>query len=277
VSSRTRQGSGELDASIHFSVYDQIYLRREQRSVLDDIDEMLVQDPELVSYQCSVGINTTDLTRYGELLSQAGAHYSPMILDHGCGVGGVGAWLSMHFELRVIGLDYSRIALHRARRLFMELNVPRLNFVCCDFANLPWRAHSFGGAIALESLYMAPAPWRALRKLHFALEPGAPLILTVLCWDSPRCAKSVPGQADWLEMLPEAGFRIMSVSNMTDAWRTLMTKKHRLRLEIQDRVLDQLGPVGIAELRVSSAMLGFAGGDGVIANTERFEFIAAAV
>ncbi len=240
--------------------------------MLQQLDEALLGDPELARYQCGVAVSREDLDRYSALLASS-RRGAVTVLDYGCGLGGVGHWLSDHGHFRVVGLDYSRVALRAARSSPSRAGSGKLAPVCADFGAVPLKQSSIDAVVALESLYLASSPVCALRQLYGVLRPGGLLVFTVLASEGGSRSADVASVDEWEETLDEVGFRRVGRRDTTEAWRAAMTARHGRRWEERDRIRAELGPDADAELFVSAAMLGVNGRRSVIGQTVRNEFV----
>lgn len=105
---------------------------------------------------------------------------TPLILDAGCGTGGVLRKLGA--SRRLFGLDRSPLALERARR--------RGAFPLCrgSVTRLPYRSGSFDLILSLDVLYHrgVESDLEALREFRRCLRPGGFLILNLPAFESLR-------------------------------------------------------------------------------------------
>ncbi|RKN50087.1 class I SAM-dependent methyltransferase, partial [Streptomyces klenkii] len=102
-----------------------------------------------------------------------------LLVDAGCGTGGVGLWLARAMSARLAGLDLSPVAIaHAAARRPHFLPQGRASFSVApiEATGLPsGRTH---GAVSVDALGFAPDPDAALRELGRLLAPGARLAAT---------------------------------------------------------------------------------------------------
>ena len=84
-----------------------------------------------------------------------------------------------------------------------------------------------------------------------------------------------PGAASWVRTLESAGFAMLDIDDQTPIWRSVLTAKHRARIEHAAVLAEQFGERVVAPaLAVSRTMLGLDYGPSVIANTRRVELVA---
>jgi TDG/mug DNA glycosylase family protein len=162
-----------------------------------------------------------------------------MRVDLGCGPG-------FHLPLLgepVIALDAARAMLELARE-----RAPAALPVQADLEALPFRDRSLGGAWALASYLHVPraALPLALARLHWALEPGAPLQLAVRHGDREGALAEhgdFPGRffADWRpeplrDVLVGAGFEVDDVVDDRGAAHEFVTAHARRARSLPDTV-----------------------------------------
>ena len=138
------------------------------------------------------------------------------ILELGCGWGRQ-TQLLLERGFRVTGVDFSGELLKLARR-----NAPGATLVQCDAAEF-CSAERFGAVLAWDSLFhLAIGEHGAmLRRIASWLEPGGRLLLTggvrpgIVSgrMQNVEFPYSSPGRAGWEKLLPEAGLRIVSLTD----------------------------------------------------------------
>ena len=77
----------------------------------------------------------------------------------------------------------------------------------------------------------------------------------------------------WKEMLRGSRLKVVGCEDVTPRWRRLMRVKHRRRWLERERIKDELGEIGEAELSVSASMLGLNGRPSFLDSVSRFEFL----
>jgi SAM-dependent methyltransferase len=94
------------------------------------------------------------------------------VLDLGCGVGHLLAWLGLHVPARYHGLDLSQNSLRRARTAagIRDLAVG-------DALRLPFRDASYDGVVCNGSAHHFPDVPAALREIRRVLRPGGHVVL----------------------------------------------------------------------------------------------------
>ena len=92
------------------------------------------------------------------------------ILDCGCGIGNLSAYLAMR-SAHIEGFDISLEALKIARANAEENDTNgKCNFLCCTFEDLPYQDASFDLAVGAYILHHVNIE-RSLKELHRVLKP----------------------------------------------------------------------------------------------------------
>jgi len=94
------------------------------------------------------------------------------VLDLGCGPGNSTTHLRESVGPGVIGADYARAMLHRARH-----RDPRLSLLCADGGSLPLREGSLDAVTFHSVLYLLPDRTAALAEVARVLRPGGRVVL----------------------------------------------------------------------------------------------------
>src|ERR1700729_2492450 len=119
-----------------------------------------------------------DASRYAGWVSDLAVLLRPgaRVVDLGCGAGIPATRELASHGLQVLGVDFSAVQLHRARRL-----VPAARFVTADIAGLHLRPASADAVVAFYSLIHVPlADQRALfPRIRGWLRPGGYLLAIV--------------------------------------------------------------------------------------------------
>jgi SAM-dependent methyltransferase len=106
----------------------------------------------------------------------------PAILEIGCGLGHLLAWLAPHFE--VTGTDINEWAISQARQV-----VPSGRFELCPAEDLsPFADAAFQVVIAKHVVEHLPNPAPAIAEMSRVLSPGGLLVLATPNFDSPMRA-----------------------------------------------------------------------------------------
>src|SRR5262249_36408305 len=104
-----------------------------------------------------------------------------VVLETGCGPGAVADALAPLCR-RVVGVDYTPLALEMARRDHVR---PNLHFVRADLAQLPFPAGAFDKVVFSEVVEHLEEPATVLSELFRVLAPGG--LMAVTTWPSLAC------------------------------------------------------------------------------------------
>jgi sterol 24-C-methyltransferase len=100
-----------------------------------------------------------------------------VVLDAGCGEGGVALYLTKHHKLQVHGIDLLDFNLKRARANAQEAGVDPALFRQGDYTKLPYADNTFDGLYTMETFVHAPDYKQALAEFRRVLKPGGKLAL----------------------------------------------------------------------------------------------------
>jgi hypothetical protein len=119
------------------------------------------------------------------------------VLDMGSGLGTSALAIAAATDLDVVGVDFSRENVERARTRATEAGLARrVRFVCGDAEALPLADESVGGALSECSFCLVPDKEKAAAELRRVLRPGARLALadvTARSADLPEELRTLDG------------------------------------------------------------------------------------
>jgi ubiquinone/menaquinone biosynthesis C-methylase UbiE len=162
------------------------------------------------------------------------------LVDLGCGRGGPGLWLARALSVRLVGIDFSAVAVGLARQRAGEFVSPgRVEFRPGTFEQTGLPDECADGAVSIDALPFARDRVAALREAQRILVPGGRVVLT---------ARERPaGADDWQSMAASAGLDMeKSLVNpyADDFWPRLhaLWEAHEaeLRSELGERASDNL-------------------------------------
>jgi len=105
---------------------------------------------------------------------------SKEVLDIGCGTGELAYRIALKGAKRVIGIDYSYMAIHIGKSQYRKEN---LHFECADLSTV---SGSFDVIIIVGVLEHIDNPFNLLRKAKKLLKKGGSLIITCPNWSNAR-------------------------------------------------------------------------------------------
>jgi arsenite methyltransferase len=131
------------------------------------------------------------------LAHSLGAPAGTRVLDMGSGLGTSALAIAAATDLDVVGVDFSRENVERARTRATEAGLARrVHFVCGDAEALPLADESVGGALSECSFCLVPDKEKAAAELRRVLRPGARLALadvTARSADLPEELRTLDG------------------------------------------------------------------------------------
>ncbi|MFI0220361.1 class I SAM-dependent methyltransferase [Streptomyces lydicus] len=104
-----------------------------------------------------------------------------VLVDAGCGTGGIGLWLARALALRLEGFDLSSVAVDQATRRrtgFLGHAASRACFRVADLEDTGLPDGCAGGIVCVDALGRAEDKAAAVRELGRLLEPGGRLVMT---------------------------------------------------------------------------------------------------
>ncbi|HEY0871616.1 MAG TPA: class I SAM-dependent methyltransferase [Acidothermaceae bacterium] len=147
-----------------------------------------------------------------------------LVLDVACGRGGYGIEIARRTGSRLIGIDFSAVAVEQARRRTARLELPtgraQFHVGALDATGLP--AGIGDGLMCIDSVQFAEPPLSAMVEFRRLLRPGGRLVMT--CWEaSDRSDNRVPPRIKAVHLdrdLSAAGFVDVQVRDKAD-WRAV--------------------------------------------------------
>lgn len=174
-----------------------------------------------------------------------------LLVDLGCGLAGPGLWLARALSVRLVGVDFSPVAVDIAtRRAAAFVGPGRAEFRVATFDNTGLPDAAATAVVSIDALQFARDRRAALREVHRILTPGG------------RCALTARSQAgvqdkDWLSLATATGLTVEQtlINPFHDMhWQRLyglwLSNADDLRAELGDRAADNL----LAEARIGRTL-----------------------
>jgi ubiquinone/menaquinone biosynthesis C-methylase UbiE len=164
-----------------------------------------------------------------------------VLVDLGCGLGGPGRWLARHGGTRLIGIDFSRVALRLAAGYAAGyLGTDRFTYQHGTFAATGLPDACADGAVSIDAFPMAGNHGVALRELRRILRPGARAFLT--CGEQARPGDTpdrIAGQ--WAALIERAGLVLADAvvdQCARERWLTIYGQWLSHEAELRERLAD---------------------------------------
>lgn len=146
-----------------------------------------------------------------------------VLLDLACGRGGYGLWLARETGCRVVGVDFSAVALEQARPAAGRLGLGgRAEFGLGDLQATGRPDASVDAVICIDAIQFAADIVAAATEIRRVLRPGRPAVLT--CWEpldrDDETLSERLRQVNLARQLAAAGFAEVSVEERND-WRAV--------------------------------------------------------
>jgi SAM-dependent methyltransferase len=144
-----------------------------------------------------------------------------VLVDLGCGRGGYSLELARQAGARLLGLDFSPVAVAAAASRAASTGIAgRAAFCVGDIAATGVRTDAADAVVCIETIMFAGAPLDVFRECHRILAAGGRLVLT--CWEATdRAGERLPQWARRLDLkrdLTQAGFEQITITGKP-AWR----------------------------------------------------------
>ena len=170
-----------------------------------------------------------------------------VLVDLGCGVGGVGLWLTRKNAVQLIGIDRcdDAIAIAKTRAIEWELS-SQASFVVGDFCNTGLASASADAVFSIDAFTAAEDIERALAEVRRILKPKGKFVFTAREPSANGRHFQTIG-SDWDRGLEKYGFEDIGIINRTtvsELWKSLYSQwlknESGLRGELRTETVDAL-------------------------------------
>ncbi|MFG1953962.1 class I SAM-dependent methyltransferase [Micromonospora sp. NPDC048830] len=177
---------------------------------------------------------STDLLHH--IASALALQPGDILADLGCGRGGPGLWLARDGHAKLVGIDFSPVAVAQARQRAALFGLDRnARFVTSELTATGLPDASVSAAVSIDAIQYAPGRTAAATEARRILRPGGRLVLTG--WH-PR----TPGDprlsarhrdTDWPAVLRTVGFTAVRCHTRT-TWTDIYLRIYRTALQMGD-------------------------------------------
>lgn len=184
--------------------FDQWYADRATPSVADElVRRVLGLPPDLQSTSLLSGAGLD------EVMAMLDLHDREVLLDLACGRGGYGLEIARRTGCRVVGVDFSAVAIGQARQRAQELGLAgQADFRVGELTGTGLDAASVDAVLIVDAIQFAEPKLDALRECRRVLIPGGRIVIT--CWEALDATdERLPPRTrelDLAKQLPSAGF-----------------------------------------------------------------------
>ena len=174
------------------------------------------------------------------------------LVDLGCGRGGPALWVARETGAKLIGVDFSPVAVEQARARAAELGLAgRAEFVVGTFADTGLDGASADGATSEDALQYAPDKRAAFAEAARILRPGARIVFTAFELEPDRVAGlpvfGVDPVADYRPILSEVGFTV-DVYEQVPGWSEPLTATYSALIDAGETLAQEMGQAAAAAL-----------------------------
>lgn len=160
-------------------------------------------------------------------------------VDLACGLGGSALWMAQHTGARVVGVDFSEVAIHEATRLAGALEMEaRASFVVADATRTGLRSERFAALMSVDALQFIDAE-AAAAEIARILKPGGRAVITT--WEALTDVEVPTVVRDYRPYFSAAGLTVSRVEADAGArarehshYRAMLRRSESLRAEMGD-------------------------------------------
>ena len=180
------------------------------------------------------------------------------LVDLGCGRGGPALWMARETGARLVGVDFSAVAIEQAKVRAAELGMAgQAQFVVGTFADTGLEANVADGAMSEDALQYVPDKRAAVAEAARILRPGSRLVFTAFELDPSRAAGlpvfGVDPVENYCPLLTDGGF-IIEAYEEVPGWPEPVTTTYSALLNASGALTQEMGQPAAAALFTELSM-----------------------
>ena len=180
------------------------------------------------------------------------------LVDLGCGRGGPALWMARETGARLVGVDFSAVAIEQAKARAAGLGMgDQAQFVVGTFADTGLEANVADGAMSEDALQYVPDKRAAVAEAARILRPGSRLVFTAFELDPSRAAGlpvfGVDPVENYCPLLTDGGFMIEAYEEVP-GWPEPVTTTYSALLNASGALTQEMGQPAAAALFTELSM-----------------------
>jgi len=180
------------------------------------------------------------------------------LVDLGCGRGGPALWMARETGARLVGVDFSPVAIEQAKARAAALGMAgQVQFVTGTFAETGLEANGADGAMSEDALQYVPDKRAAVAEAARILRPGARLVFTAFELEPGRAAGlpvfGVDPVENYRPLLADGGFTVEAYEEVP-GWPEPMTTTYSALLNASGALTQEMGQPAAAALFTELSM-----------------------
>ena len=174
------------------------------------------------------------------------------LVDLGCGRGGPALWMARETGARLVGVDFSAVAIEQAKARAADLGMAgQAQFVVGTFADTGLEANVADGAMSEDALQYVPDKRAAVAEAARILRPGGRLVFAAFELDPARTVGlpvfGVDPVEDYRPLLTDGGFTVEAYEEVP-GWPEPVTATYSALLNASAALTQEMGQPAAAAL-----------------------------
>ncbi len=220
-----------MNSELYDRVYSGVARSSAYRATLADIGFNL---PDWV-----VPLSSLERSTLERIAEEMRVNENDAFVDLACGLGGSALWMARHTGARVVGVDFSEVAIREAARLGRVLEMEaRASFVVADATRTGLPSAAFAALMSVDALQFIDAQ-AAAAEIARILQPGGRAVITT--WEALTEVEVPTVVRDYRPYFSAAGLRVSRVEVDAAArarehshYRAMLRRSEALRAEMGD-------------------------------------------